>query len=109
MADDTTRIVFPDDVSSEDITEKVTIQYNQHPNRRLLPGLEQSDCQSKMSRSLDIPSTRIMGGKKARLGQYRMMVRLAYKPIDRGSTTYAHIECPVAAYITYPFLLTAYK
>lgn len=94
--DDKTRIVFPDEISFEEITEKITIQHNQHPNRHLLPGLDQNDCQSRISRSLNIPSTRIMGGKKARIGQYPMIVRLAYKPIDRGRITYTHIECPVA-------------
>lgn len=86
MADDTTRIVFPDELPPEEKnTENFAIPYNLHPNRHLLPGLNRSDC---LSQPLEMPSTRIMGGKKARLGQYPMVVRLAYKPIDRGSRTY---------------------
>ncbi len=85
MADDTTRIVFPDELPPEENTENLAIPYNLHPNRHLLPGLNRSDC---LSQPLEMPSTRIMGGKKAHLGQYPMVVRLAYKPIDRGSRTY---------------------
>lgn len=70
-------IVFPDE-----ITEEVTVSCNQHPNRRLLPGLDRSDCLA--AGTLSNKMGRILGGKSARLGQYPWMVRLAYKPDDRG-------------------------
>lgn len=80
---DTSRIVFPDESSyKEGTAESSLVNYNMHPNRRLLPGLNPNDCPTKM------PSMgRIFGGNSARLGQYPWIVRLAYKSSDRGKNT----------------------
>ena len=85
VASDASRILFPDEslAKEEGITEGV--RYNTHPNRRLLPGLNQSDCQANV-----LPMGRILGGKIAGLGQYPWIVRLAYKSSDRGNIKYTY-------------------
>lgn len=76
--------VFPDeDSSANKMTEMpFTLDHNQHVNRRLLPGSVPSDCLQSATKRMG----RILAGKTAHLGQYPWMVRLAYKPNDRGKT-----------------------
>lgn len=81
---DSSTIVFPTDGEEITFGETATF-YKQHPNRHLLPGLDRKACTTE--ERFTGRTGRILGGKVARLGQFPWMVRLAYKPTDRGILT----------------------